>query len=192
MKISTLSALALVVAAVSVSACSSDSTARRPSSTDAGSDASAGAGGTGATGGSAGSSGSGGVSGSAGNSGSGGSAGSGGSSGGSGGSAGSGGSGDAGLDAGPVCNVFTFDQNPPKASAFEVTYSDPVGHVDIRLDVQCNGTASVSLKSAGCPGNCEWVFSVTGCTPGPATIGFYKDSKGGPGTLVASCNVALK
>ncbi|HMR73825.1 MAG TPA: hypothetical protein PKD61_01895 [Polyangiaceae bacterium] len=188
MKISTLSALALVVAAVSSSACSSDSTARRPSSTDAGSDASAGAGGTGATGGSAGSSGSGGVSGSAGNSGSGGVSGSGGSSGG----AGSGGSGDAGFDAGPVCNVFTFDQDPPKASAFEVTYSDSVGHVDIRLDVQCNGTASVSLKSAGCPANCEWVFSVTGCTPGPATIGFYKDSKGGPGTLVASCNVALK
>lgn len=191
MKISTLSALALAVAAVSSWACSSDSTARRPSSTDAGSDASSGAGGTGGTGGSAGSSGSGGASGSAGNSGSGGVSGSGGSSGGAG-SGGSGGSGDAGFDAGPVCNAFTFDQDPPKASAFEVTYSDSVGHVDIRLDVQCNGTASVSLKSAGCPANCEWVFSVTGCTPGIATIGFYKDSKGGPGTLVASCNVALK
>ncbi len=198
MKGSAASALVLAASAALALACSSDSTARRPPK-DAGSDASGGAGGAGGSGGTAGTSGSGGTagaSGSGGTSGSGGSSGaSGGAGGASGGSAGSGGAAGAGggSDAGAVCSVFSFDTDPPKAAGFEVTYMDSTPYVDIRLDVQCSGTANVSLVTAGCPGNCVWVFSVTGCAPGNATIGFYKDAKeGGPGTLVTSCNVELK
>ncbi len=147
----------------------------------------------GGTGGVAGAAGSGGSAGSA----SGGTAGTAGGNGGTAGSAGSSGaagsSSDAGSDAGPVCTVFSFVPDPPKASAFTVTFASSVGYTDVELSVSCGTPASITPVKAACTPDCEWVYDVTGCTAGLSHIAFLSDVKGGStGVVRAECDVLLQ
>ena len=181
---------ALLGILASAGACSSKSSIENPtggSGGAGGADASAGVGGVGGNAGGS----TGGAAGGAGSSGSGGAGGSGGSAG----ASGSGGSGGSKCKA----NGFAFLPDPPKGGSFEVTYTDVAQHEDVRLDVACkSGTGTVQfIKNSGdCqvagPPPCNWHFQVTGCGPGPATIGFYKDAKeGGSGMKVTECTVQL-